>query len=780
MLKLLNRRRITKISARVLPSSRNVIKDPAKIGTLRAHGIAVGTPHRSPVGFLVLRAVVAMRNASYKLAVIAIAVPTFLAGPHCVTASPTTQQSIDQLNADDPAERDAAEARLASIGKGAIDPLRQAAHDSSPEARMRALRTLRRIELFRLRDVPSEQLALADAYLNAPDFGNRSMRLNLLLQCNPPADAVLTHLIPIEPDDELRRKMIYQLYVRYRDHVASMIDDDDDVDAVLTLLDGAATMWAPSASDDAVAIYLTGHLDEQVARWTAEQGNGDAVQKERAAGILCQLYRVSGNFDQALKFARLSRDQNLIFLVLQDQGDWSAALKEPDDRWHDPLITAAYRACLTRLNGDRQRAVDLLTPFLGTALVDTDLNLSPSRLFLLNDLPEAGINLLLPHNPSAAFRMRVSRNEIPQAIEIAERFPSSGDIPQQLAELRQRIGELPAPTTQPAEEAVTPDEQAWSSALALLHDKKYQQAADAFGAIWKKDESRVECLYMQGSALKAAGQSELGEKHMHDAELIPLGEPWTRWRLSYYLDTAGLTEAGNRQRALALRTGGSFDEYGFTSIWNTRANDAIDRKQWHEAAAALDHLCLISLSTAVNWKNPLPFLSIPAQAHLCKAREARAHGDLPTVLAELQAYQQYFPSSSELVTEWTPALTAMGQPAKADELFNDVYNKLDALAKRYPRSRTFLNDLAWMSACCGRRLDDALKLSQAAVALDPNDYQMLDTLAEVHFRRGERDRAVELENVAMKLSHDPYLQRQLKRFQTAAVPSTTQPGPVPE
>jgi tetratricopeptide (TPR) repeat protein len=130
--------------------------------------------------------------------------------------------------------------------------------------------------------------------------------------------------------------------------------------------------------------------------------------------------------------------------------------------------------------------------------------------------------------------------------------------------------------------------------------------------------------------------------------------------------------------------------------------------------------------------------------------------------------------------EWTPALDALGEHAKADDLFNSVYNKLDTICKKYPKSKSYLNDLAWMSACCSRRLDDALAASQAAVALDPTDYQMLDTLAEVHFRRGERDTAIATETHAMALSKDPYLQRQLKRFQTATVPPATLPGPVPE
>ncbi len=140
--------------------------------------------------------------------------------PSLIQAAPTTQQSIDLLSSDDPVERAAAETQLAGAGKYAIDPLRQASMDPRPETRVRALRALRRIELFRLRDVPTWQLSIADAYLNAADFGNRKLQLNLLFDSQPAPDEILTRLIPIETDFELRHEMLYKLFLGYREHVA--------------------------------------------------------------------------------------------------------------------------------------------------------------------------------------------------------------------------------------------------------------------------------------------------------------------------------------------------------------------------------------------------------------------------------------------------------------------------------------------------------------------------------------------------------------------------------
>ncbi len=529
-----------------------------------------------------------------------------------------------------------------------------------------------------------------------------------------------------------------------------IIDDDDDIDALLTLLDGSATMWGQrQGADYAAAVDLTGHLDEQIARWTAEQSNGNTADQERAAGILSYLYRISGKYDQALRYARLSRESSLIFLALTDQADWGDAANEPDDRWHDPLLSAAYRACFQRLGGHQSKAVETMSLLVSTAAADMDASFSPSKFFLLNDLPEAGLNLLLPHHPAVAFTLRAQRGEIDQAMEIARTYPNDPDLADRLRTLRQTLGLDPAPTTQPS----PPDQNApgwddWQRGVIALRQKQFESAAAIFAAMWHADHTHFDRLYLQGYALKAAGHEKQGDSLMNKAQLMPLGDPLSRWRLAAQLDAAGLTDDAEAQRALGLRTGGDFDEVGISEIWNTRAQMATENKNWKAAADALDRLCLINLSSAVQWHDPVRFLTIPALAHLCKARDAREHGDLTTAMRELQIYQQYLPASPEVVLEWTPLLDQMNEHARADELFNSVYEKFAVICKKYPSSRSYLNELAWMSACCGRRLDESLVFAQTAVDLKPDDYQTLDTLAEVHFRKGDRQAAIALETKA--------------------------------
>ncbi len=707
---------------------------------------------------------------------------TLLAAP--ATQPPAAEQWIDQLASPDTATRDVAEAHLSDAGKSSVELLEPLLNDERPDVRQRAARALRHIRLFELHGVPDTALHAAQSYLHATNYDDRKHLLNVLFQMNPQPNTVLARLVTLEPDEDLRRRMLYQMNIGYRDAVVGMLADDGDIPGVISLLNEAATMWGRGqAADDAMALYLTGKIDDQIAICLAEQVNGDQEERDRAATRLCYLYRVCGKFDEALKFARITHDPSLVFLVLQDRGDWAAAAKEPDDRWRDPIMTAAFKATFQRLSGHPAEAMNTMLPMSAMAPVDNDATYTPSRFFLLNDLPQRGIELLTPEHPAVAFQMHVLRGEISAALDVANQYanhPLDGiELKKECDDLRQSLGELPAPAIKPRSQGDQPWKP-WVDAVGDLQDKKYQRAADEFGALWKLDHLHYDRLYLQGYALNAAGQTERGQALMKTAELIPLGDPMRRWTFAGQLEAAGLTEVADKQRELALRGGGDFDELGFSEIYNTNALNAMENHQWHTAADALDRLCLVNLSSQVRWTDSNRLLTMPALAHLMKANEAREHHDLVTAMAELNMYQQYQPCSSDMVLEWTPALDELGEHAKADDIFYTVHEKLADICRKYPRSVAYQNDLAWTSACCGRRLDEALKAAEACVKLKPDDYRVLDTLAEVHFRRGERAIAVELEKRAAKMSDDPYIARQIKRFESGAIPSTTQPGKAPE
>ncbi len=76
-----------------------------------------------------------------------------------------------------------------------------------------------------------------------------------------------------------------------------------------------------------------------------------------------------------------------------------------------------------------------------------------------------------------------------------------------------------------------------------------------------------------------------------------------------------------------------------------------------------------------------------------------------------------------------------------------------------------LNALAWYCATADVYLDECLVAAERAVKLEPEDSNILDTLAEVHFRMGNIDEALKVIERALALSpDDAYLNEQRSRF----------------
>ncbi len=76
-----------------------------------------------------------------------------------------------------------------------------------------------------------------------------------------------------------------------------------------------------------------------------------------------------------------------------------------------------------------------------------------------------------------------------------------------------------------------------------------------------------------------------------------------------------------------------------------------------------------------------------------------------------------------------------------------------------------LNALAWYCATAEVYLEECLEAAGRAAKLEPEDSNILDTLAEVHFRMGNADQALKAIDRALELSpDDPYLTEQRTRF----------------
>jgi len=157
---------------------------------------------------------------------------------------------------------------------------------------------------------------------------------------------------------------------------------------------------------------------------------------------------------------------------------------------------------------------------------------------------------------------------------------------------------------------------------------------------------------------------------------------------------------------------------------------------------------------------------------------ARKAGDTDRVKQQALAVMESGASDSEVFLDVLPTLEdpslAITDKATIDTYFDRVYGKAVDRMNQHPNDPLWKNDLAWLCARSGRRLDEALKLATAAVAAKPEEAAFLDTLAEAKFRTGSPAEALALEEKAVKLDPDlPFMHEQVERFKKAAA---TQPA----
>lgn len=128
-----------------------------------------------------------------------------------------------------------------------------------------------------------------------------------------------------------------------------------------------------------------------------------------------------------------------------------------------------------------------------------------------------------------------------------------------------------------------------------------------------------------------------------------------------------------------------------------------------------------------------------------------------------QIYQGFHLANAHLT--YAATFEAEGRKDLADLERRRVGETLDRALKRGERDPSVLNGLAWACASNGMFLPQAVEAARRAVDADPRNVDILDTLAEAHFRNGNAVKAIEVESRAATIdTKSQYLKDQLARF----------------
>jgi tetratricopeptide (TPR) repeat protein len=270
---------------------------------------------------------------------------------------------------------------------------------------------------------------------------------------------------------------------------------------------------------------------------------------------------------------------------------------------------------------------------------------------------------------------------------------------------------------------------------------------------------------LHSHALKQLGRDAEARRLEEAARLWPLGDETARHFLAETLAALGRHDEARREFALATRSGPRM-AWSTRNAWRELSGYAVQEGKELEAAACWEKWYLGVLGRGSYFTQIEACVWVPYRLHFLRARGLLANGDVSGALAEIRLCERLLPGETETAVTFVPALVKGGQARAADELFDRALKGQRALCADYPRCAPAHNALAWLAARCGRQLDLALQHARTAVRLDPDRAAHLDTLAEVHFRRGERAEAVRLMRRCIALAPDRgHYRSQLKRFE---------------
>lgn len=466
-------------------------------------------------------------------------------------------------------------------------------------------------------------------------------------------------------------------------------------------------------SKDSLFALLTAEIAGQRNRFDIALGNYlDQARQTRDAGVTERALRVAeflGAQDQALEMAEL----------------WVSIA--PDN----PEALRAAALHLARA-GELQQAMAMMRQvlelhgethfdFLALAAVQTD---PPTRAALLNTLQQLlgeypdnaqlvfAQALLLQQEERddealALFRSHPQAAKAPAAILLQSRLLTArGDSAQAVNLLQGGLREHP-------------NDQRMRLLLArlLVAEGELQAAARQFSLLQQDNPDDPDLLLTLGLINLEAGNSQAAIEQLEQALAIDPDNNTARYHLGLAyedqgqqqqaLDTWQAVGSGNEFLSARLRVSQALSQQGRTD----ELHDYLESERAAYPGAALQ-LHLIEIETLVE-------------------------SDPTLAMQRVNQALQRFELDSNLL--YTRALLAerLGQP---DTLEAD----LRSILEREPDNAMALNALGYTLADRNERLEEALELIERAMALNPNDPAIIDSLGWVHFRLGNLELAEEL------------------------------------
>ena len=317
-------------------------------------------------------------------------------------------------------------------------------------------------------------------------------------------------------------------------------------------------------------------------------------------------------------------------------------------------------------------------------------------------------------------------------------------------------------------------EASWrNNILDLSAAGRWEEAADFF----RKQIERIEALKLDpqpalyacaAASLRKAGRDADADAQDAWVEKLALGRDAAEIANGYAFGQ-DYTRA-SEWWARAARQCDPTDLEAFSIMLQLHSTMLIEQGKWKEVASVSEVRAQMAAGADSGSESPLTGLRLRLQADLGRAL-GNLKADRAGSIAMLEKCQAMFPCDGSLADDFFPALRQVGLIKEHDQWFKESWDRILAVVDAYPESDNTANTAGWLASRAQRNLNQAQKLLERALTLNPDQPPYLDTMAEIQFAKGNREKALEWSTRAVNFKPlDSMIRRQQERFRSAPLP----------
>lgn len=146
---------------------------------------------------------------------------------------------------------------------------------------------------------------------------------------------------------------------------------------------------------------------------------------------------------------------------------------------------------------------------------------------------------------------------------------------------------------------------------------------------------------------------------------------------------------------------------------------------------------------------PPRFLNVGHRADFCKGMFMLKNGENEGEFFIKRAAESSV-AGGNLAESYFPALRKAGYHRLNEYAYNIASKAFEASLASQPNCANTLNSYAWTAARAGLDLEKAKRNSEKSLKINPHTPSYIDTLAEVYFSMGNREKAIEVGNLAVQ------------------------------